>query len=371
VLGAPEEPKKRRVKKANETFHRKVGRFAAGVDFLRACGFVDSDDPDAEGDAGRGALLSMPVAYMMRLTDAHHTLARAAQEAGMQPPPLPGSSFNPYMSNMQASDSTRTAKAPDSWKGEADRLREEVKKRQREMRDKVEAAPPIDMRPSAFWQASGRRLEEVIRDAAPPDEDRAADNALLQSQVALAKAAINGANSKFESADKRRLAELSHKRVHEFCVLRVVCPDKSVLQAHFRSCERGERVLELLAPLLSPEVRQLGWYVYQSPPMKRLSPKETLQAAGLSPGANMYLGFEGGARPPPPYFESSLASQLGPPPEGARGVNAAAGPTLSGEAMGWGTGKKLGGTTSAAAPAAAAAAESRADDGGPAPMETS
>merc|ERR1719282_1731151 len=77
VLGAPEEPKKRRVKKANETFHRKVGRFAAGVDFLRACGFVESDDPDVEGDAGRGALLSMPVAYMMRLTDAHHTLARA------------------------------------------------------------------------------------------------------------------------------------------------------------------------------------------------------------------------------------------------------------------------------------------------------
>lgn len=331
ILAAPEEPKKRRLKKSNETFHRKVGRFSAAIDFLRGAGFFEGDDPDVEGEGGREALLFMPVAYLMRLTDAHHTLARAAQEVGLAVPALPGSGFNPYTSSVNSADTTRTAKAPESWKGEAEQLRDEVKKRQRELKEKVETAPPIDMQPSAFWLAAGRRLEEVVRETASAEEDKAADNALLQLQVASAKAAINGATGKFESADKRRLAELSQKRVHESCILRVICPDKSVLQAHFRSAERGQQVLELLGPLLAPQAREAGWYLYQSPPMRRLNPRETLVAAGLAPGANMYLGFEGGARPGPPFLEQSLAAQLGPPPEAARGVNAAAGPSFSGK----------------------------------------
>lgn len=371
VLGAPEEVKKRRVKKTNETFNRKVGRFAAGIDFLRAAGFVEGDDPDAEGDAGRNALLSMPIAYLLRITDAHHTLAQAAQKVGIQPPPLPGGGFNPYCSNQQSADSTRTAKAPNSWKGEADRLRDEVKKRQREMREKVDSAPPIDMQPSAFWLSAGRRLEEVVRETSEPaTEERTADNALLATQVAAARAAMNGANSKFESADKKRLAELSHKRVHENCILRVICPDKSVLQVHFRAAERGEQVMSLLAPLLAPNVVQAGWYIYQSPPLKKLAPRETLAQAGFTPGANVYLGFEGGARPSPPYFAPNIAAQLGPPPaEASRGVNAAAGPTFCGEAMGWGVGQKLGGPAPPVAAAAPAAAAPAASDGGPVPME--
>merc|ERR1719336_665394 len=61
ILAAPEESKKRRVKKANETFNRKVGRFAAAVDFLRVSGFLEGDDPDAAGEAGKDGLLFMPI----------------------------------------------------------------------------------------------------------------------------------------------------------------------------------------------------------------------------------------------------------------------------------------------------------------------
>mmetsp|Transcript_38497 Transcript_38497/g.101801 ORF Transcript_38497/g.101801 Transcript_38497/m.101801 type:complete len:433 (+) Transcript_38497:191-1489(+) len=351
VLGAPEEQKKRKLKKSNETFHRKVGRHQAAVDFLRAVGFVEGDDPEApDPDAGKGALLWMPVAYLSRLTDAHHTLSRAAQEAGLQAPPLPGGTFNPYQSSSNMVDSTRGTKIPNGYSTEADKLREEVKKRQRELKEKVDAAPPVDMNVTAFWLSAGRRLEDVVRETgeqdARTDEDRLADNALLQSQLALAKSAMNGSNAKFESADKRRLAELRRTTVHAVCVLRVICPDKSVLQATFRAADHGEYVLAQLAPLLSEAVRQNGWYLYQSPPLKRLGPRETMAKAGFTPGANVYLGFEGGARPQAPYLEASLAATLGPAPEGNRGVNAPAGPTFSGEAMGWGSGHKLGGPAS-------------------------
>lgn len=353
VLASPDEPKKRRVKKANEVFHRKVGRYAAGLDFLRGCGFLDVDDPDVEGEAGRGALLDMPVAYLSRLTDAHHTLARLAQEAGMTVPPLPGGSFNPYQSNVQKMDTGSSAKISGAWKTEAENLREEVKKRQREIKETVEKAPPVDLRPTGFWLSSGRRLEEVVRETAAlvEDQDRATDNALLQAQVAGAKGTISGQGEKFQSADKKRLADLSRHRVHAVCILRVICPDKSVLQVHFRSGDKGEDVLAQVGPLLSEHVQKSSWYIYQSPPLKRLAPRETLAGAGLTPGANMYLGFDG-SKPGPPFLSSSLAAQLGPPPEeGQRGVNATAGPTFSGEAMGWGSGHKLGGTeTTAPAP---------------------
>merc|ERR1719183_2296852 len=139
----------------------------------------------------------------------------------------------------------------------------------------------------AFWLSAGARLEEVIKQtesdhASQLDairDERAADNELLKQQVASAKACINGGNEKFESADKRRLAELQKKRVHRTCILRVVCPDKSVLQAAFRATDTGQHVMEQLEPIWSHNVRDVGWYLYQTPPMRRLQPTETLVAA--------------------------------------------------------------------------------------------
>jgi len=367
ILGAPEEPKKRKVKKANETFNRKVGRFAAGIDFLLAAGFLEGDDPDAEGEAAKGGLLFMPIAYMGRLTDSHHTLAQAASEVGMAAPPLPSGGFNPYASVAQSADTLR-AKASAQWKGEADKLRDEVKKRQREMEAKVETAPPIDLQPSAFWLSGGRRLEEVVKETAEAgDADRATDNALMQAQVASAKGCIDQSNLKFESADKKRLAELSRKKVYQFCILRIICPDKSVLQVHFRSGEKGEQVLAAIAPLFTQTVTDAGWYIYQSPPLKKLNPRETLAQAGLSPGANMYLGFEGSTKPAGPYLAPHLASQLGAAPQASQGV--VGGPSFSGEAMGWGGGRKLGGTAPAASAAAATPASAAPTASGEAPPQ--
>eukprot|EP00927_Polykrikos_kofoidii_P068799 TRINITY_DN64139_c0_g1_i1.p1 TRINITY_DN64139_c0_g1~~TRINITY_DN64139_c0_g1_i1.p1 ORF type:complete len:422 (-),score=85.37 TRINITY_DN64139_c0_g1_i1:115-1380(-) len=348
VLMAPQEQKKRRVRKNNEVFHKKVGRHTPAIDFLRAVGFVESDDPEMPGELGKDGLLSMPVAFLSRITDAHHTLARVAREAGLAAPPLPTSGgFNPYQSSSQATDTTRSTKAPEDWKSEADKIRDEVKRKEIENEEKLEAAEPVDLEPTAFWLSAGRRLEEVIREATNPSEERQTDNAILVEQVASAKGTITGSSTKFENADKKRLADLSRKRVYDTCIIRVICPDKSVLQVKFRAKDKGSDVTSQLEPLLAPHVREARWYIYQSPPMKRLAPRETLVAAGFTPGANVYLGFED-QKPPAPYLEDSLVAQLGPAPEIQRGCAAfgapiADGPTFSGEAMGWGSGKRLGG----------------------------
>jgi len=349
VLASPLDEKKRRVKKANDVFHRKVGRHAAAVDFLRVCGFKDADDMDnMDDEAGRNALLSLPIAYMTRLIDAHHSLAMISADAGVSAPTLPVSTevFNPYGQSIQATESTSTLKVPANRLTEAERVRNQVKKRQQDLQDRVESAPTVPLRPSVFWLSSGRRLEEVIQetcddglaDVTPLPDVKAADAELIRGMMAGAKGAMAGP-ANFESADKRRLVELSRTKAHEICVLRVVCPDKSVLQVTFRAADKGEVALAQIGPLLAPHIRAAKWYLYQSPPMRRLDPKESFVKAGLAPGASMYLGFEGD-KPAAPYFEATLTQQLGPAPVPQGGVESVT--SFSGEAMGWGSGKKLG-----------------------------
>lgn len=353
VLAAPADVKKRRVKKSNETFHRKVGRHEGAVQFLKAAGFVDSDDPDA-GAEGRGAMLSMPVAYIVRLTDAHHSLASAAEQAGLTAPPLPACPvFNPYAASSTAVDSTRTAKVPQSYKIEAERIQTEIREKEAALKRKVETSPPIPLNATAFWSAAGRRLEEVVKETASTADEEKGDSAIVGGQISGVKSAINGSNLKFESADRKKLTKLEGKVVHEFCILRVTCPDKSVLQVHFRAADKCELVLSEVKPLLAPHIQAASWFIYQSPPLKKLNGKERLDKAGFAPGANLYLGFDEkpGEKPGPPYLEASLQASLGPQPQDqGRGVNAIAG-HLSGEAMGWGQGQKVG----QGAPGAAAA----------------
>lgn len=361
ILGDLENPKKRKVKKVNATFQRKVGRHSCAVDFLRASGFLEADDAEAEAEEDRkGGLLYMPVAYILRLTDAHHVLAGVAKEAGVSVPAMPGGSFNPCSSMVQSVDTTRSAKAPDAWKTQAESLRDEVKKRERELREEVEQAPEVALRPAAFWLSAGRRLEEVIREAEQDSEERVSDSHLLKEQVASAKQALSGSHT-FESADKKRLAQLQRAKAHQSCVLRIICPDKSVLQVHFRSAEKGEKVLEAIKPLFSDAVQASRWYVYRSPPMERMNPKASLSAAGLAPGAVMYLGFDG-EKCGPPFLQAGLVDQLGPCREES-GVTAPS--SFTGEAMGWGAGHRLGttGGTSFAAESSAGAAKAQKIEG--------
>lgn len=362
VLAMPTDAKKRRVKKSNETFHRKVGRHECAVEFLRSCGFLDADDPDA-GREGQGALLTMPVAYIVRLTDAHHSLASAAEQAQLTVPPLPHCPvFNPYSSSSTALNSTNQPKASKGFKDEIERIERELKDKNAAMQAKVDSAPPVPLNPTVFWAAAGVRLEEIVRDTASVGDEEKGDNTIIGSQIGNVKAALNGTNGKFESAAKRALADLNkkEKRVHQTCIIRVTCPDKSVLQVHFRANDKGEHVLSQIAPLLAPHIRETSWYLYQSPPMKKLLAKETLAAAGFPPGANLYIGFDG-EKPGTPFFEASLQATLGPAPEDqTRGVNSIAG-HLSGEAMGWGAGKALGSAEASAAEVSASDARRKAE----------
>merc|ERR1711972_326257 len=208
--------------------------------------------------------MGMPVAYVMHLIDGRQTLAQLATEAGLSPPALP-KHFNPFQESIH-----HVGLAPVAPK----KLSEEGIK-QRELRKQerleAEAGPPVDMQPSCFWLSAGRKLQDVIRETSGDSKgaDVVGDKAL--------------------------------PRNYKHCVLRVICPDKSVLQVNFRAFDRGQHVLQQIGSLLSPSVQSAAWYIYITPPLKRLAANETLAAAGLAPGAIMYLGFDG-QRPEAPFL---------------------------------------------------------------------
>lgn len=279
IIATPEDSKKRRVKRANEAFHRKAGRHKAAVAFLHAIGFEDVDEPEAhDSETGHSALLVMPTAYVMVLINAHETLARLANAAGLATPELPNH-FNPFQEAIQA-----VGLAASTKKEVVKSYTKEEKEARKLLREKVDIGPPVDMQPVAFWLAAGKKLQDVIREISREEGDavgQATDNMIPLKQGQ--------------------------------CVLRVVCPDKSVLQVRFRAGDSGDHVMNQLGPLLAPHVRRASWYIYTTPPLKRLNPSETLAAAGLAPGASMYLGFDG-EKPESPFLEASLVSQLGDSP---------------------------------------------------------
>ena len=91
----------------------------------------------------------MPVAYILRLTDAHHVLAAVARQLALPVPAMPGGSFNPCSSLVQSVDGSKKAVAPEAWKSQAESLRDEVKKRERELFEEIEQAPEVALRPNA------------------------------------------------------------------------------------------------------------------------------------------------------------------------------------------------------------------------------
>jgi len=315
ILVSPEDASKRRVRHANAAFQQKVGRFDAALAFLRSVGFLDAVEAAGE------SVLTMPVAYISRLTDGHHTLAREARQAGLAAPPLPAGSFNPYRASCQTTDVVQANQAPTEWRSAAERLQQEVRQRELAIKESLHTAPPVSLRPSAFWLGAGRKIEDVVKETAVLPLDEAADQALLLSQLANSTTSGTVSQGQFESADKGRLAKLAQMRTHTACVLRIICPDKSVLQVHFRAIETGRQVMARLAPFLAPHVQQANWYLFQSPPVRRLAADDTLASAGLVPGANLYLGFEGAARIAAPFLEGQLVVQLGQRPERQRAMS--------------------------------------------------
>ncbi|CAK0811983.1 unnamed protein product [Prorocentrum cordatum] len=93
VLSAPDDERKRRVRKANPAFHQKLGRHAAGVELLGAVGFEECDDTDAADAEQRSAYVkcySCSCAWNYKTNQTCYWCSKALAPWTDSPPPVQG-----------------------------------------------------------------------------------------------------------------------------------------------------------------------------------------------------------------------------------------------------------------------------------------
>ncbi|CEL99305.1 unnamed protein product [Vitrella brassicaformis CCMP3155] len=316
VLASPTNESKRKIRKENENFQAKVGQFAAGVAFLQSVGFQDV-----------GEHLILPVAYLSRLTDAHGALTELGREAGVTVPPIPNPTpadkhimFNPYQSSITSTTaefSRVQGKLAEKRFHEVDQIRAELKQKKEDIRRGGEG-DTVELRPVAFHLSRMGRLEDAlsaVQQEREQEETNPGEAGVAQSDIAKIKESM-GDGPQFKSRAKQELAKLSKQKVHRQCILRVLFPDKLVLQLHFRPVDTIAHVQQQIKQLLREECRDLPWYIYETPPMRKFTARRTLHDEGLVPGAMVHFAFVGAANgsaaniPQPPYLQASLLTHL-------------------------------------------------------------
>jgi len=278
ILSNPEEEKTRKIRQGNPSFQERCGQFPPCIKFLLALGFQE------EGD-----FLVMPNAFLSRLTDGRKALEHIAEEAQVSIPPIPGR-FNPYVASHTAM-SVQPATMNDKRVAEMQQVKSALEQKRRELAsqgDKTNTLAP----PRVFWQASLIKLEDAIKRlqqvvAAEEEKD---DNLILQDTLRCMQASNA---SKFHSREKTELQQLSKKKVYDVAILRVVMPNKIVLELNFKPKTQWQEVYEVVQECLSDDARFVEWYLYATPPKQKFFRNtETLLSTKLVPGAVVFLGLD-------------------------------------------------------------------------------
>eukprot|EP01071_Lankesteria_metandrocarpae_P007752 Lankesteria_metandrocarpae@DN4772_c1_g1_i1.p1 len=328
ILKHPEDIQKRSLKVSNPTIAQKILTFAAAKRFLLGVGFQEESSSSADLAVAEGRLVLHTV-YISRLVDAYTVVANALSALGVDVPPVQSKAFNPFASNITVSEDklrfkavlTESAQQQDEVRNELMQRREAHNNQQSTLHE----PPPLD--PKIFDISELGQMKAALRQLDVAEENLHLDDDIIGREdfnlSALVQMMTGGQT--FHSRAKTELDEIRRRKTFQLSTLRVLFPDKSVLQLTFDSCTSICKVYDAVKPFLAPSVASAvdGWYLYESPPLRRFKPQDTLKQAGLMPMAMVHFSLEdrtahkGGPflknppkRPPPP----ATASDPPPPP---------------------------------------------------------
>eukprot|EP00397_Hematodinium_sp_SG-2012_P029160 GEMP01030781.1.p1 GENE.GEMP01030781.1~~GEMP01030781.1.p1 ORF type:complete len:494 (+),score=125.83 GEMP01030781.1:74-1555(+) len=279
VLANPEHEKTRKIRIGNAIFQERCGRYPSCMEFLGALGFKH-----------RGEFLIMEKAFISRLTDGRKALEHIAKEANLAVPPLPAT-FNPYVSSissMATNPVVPKGQLAESRLQEAQNIKLELEEKKKIMALQGRGSGMISA-PRVFWKASLGRLEDAI--SALQSSTDSGDSSVLMDVLQCMQSADS---SKFHSREKAELVQLKKKKVYNVTVLRVNLPNKIVLELNLFPRTPWSVVYEAVEACLAEEVKSVGWYLYDTPPIRKFErlPKETLLSSGLVPGAMVQFGLD-------------------------------------------------------------------------------
>eukprot|EP00382_Lankesteria_abbotti_P002776 CAMPEP_0113849610 /NCGR_PEP_ID=MMETSP0372-20130328/3257_1 /TAXON_ID=340204 /ORGANISM="Lankesteria abbotti" /LENGTH=269 /DNA_ID=CAMNT_0000819481 /DNA_START=237 /DNA_END=1046 /DNA_ORIENTATION=- /assembly_acc=CAM_ASM_000359 len=230
-------------------------------------------------------------------------LCEALQVFCVDPPRLPTAAFNPYASSIVGTDpETKVINGqsmPEVFE-ESENIRKEIRQRQKILEGSpsmVTDSVPAD--PKVFHISNLGKLEDAVNQA----QTELFDSGMLTDEVAaginvklLKNTLTEGPN--FQSRARRQLESLRKQKIYNLCLLRILFPDKTVLQLQFHPRDTFKHVKATVQCFLHQSVSFLPWYIFETPPFRRMKPTETLMQAGLGAGAVLHFGVDTAANPP-------------------------------------------------------------------------
>ncbi|CAD98412.1 hypothetical predicted protein, unknown function [Cryptosporidium parvum] len=341
IIKEPRKGKIRRIKMKNPKFASTVGSFSEALNVLKSVGFVivklkpsqihkisvdiTKDKEEEEEEEEEEEYLELPIAYISRLTDCHHLLAIFCEKNRIEYPKLVScdltsidtsgegsvkiSHFNPYVSNISSTSvSTNndvSRKLMKSAIEERRKMESEIKKRERDMENgtideqnlqdsgNITCTKPFVIHSSNIQKFDN--LVKAINDMESPEDFDEDDNSHFeQSEIQRIKDSILGKAPTFKSRTNEYLKSLLKRKVHSHSSIRVVFPDKYILQLQFRPNHTTYDLIQSVKDCINPNISSMNWYVYQSPPILKVIPdkKLTLLKAGFVPNAQLYFKLE-------------------------------------------------------------------------------
>ncbi|KAF8820603.1 PUB domain-containing protein [Cardiosporidium cionae] len=298
VLYTPKNAKKRRIRKENHLFQETVGNFPLAMDVLFSCGFVEIGD-----------FLELPVAFIARLTDGYQLLSLIFETHGIPCPPLPETqTFNPYQTRFSSTNILLRTKRQNlnAEIQEGDSLSLEnvqlaIQRRKEILENGGSNVEHVALNPLVFNQSELRHatiasgLEDSRNSTATSSNQEWEDflkNSISMKELLSMKEVLSE-NTQFKSRAKKELETLNKKKIYSQAAVRILFPDKNILQLHFKPTATIQTVYDNLLPFLSTEIQSSQWHIYETPPLRRLNKESTLYEENLVPGGLLHFKLEG------------------------------------------------------------------------------
>jgi len=278
VVAHPHREDRRRLRRANAKLQQEIFTRRGAEDFLLGVGFqAQADD----------LVLPLDSPYEALLRPAYALLTAEANDLHLEVPPLaepveaaPAAPFDPYKAL-----STSLVPRP---KGSGDPARSVTSTRLAELEAKREAIVPakLEDRELVIIAPGGGTVQQAEEETQDAGRD---ENAVVMGAIRnqLAKSS-RAANSGLTTRAVREVRRLSQKKVYAHTLLRLVFPDRYIVQAKFSPRETIADVIELIQGMVEP-LDGDATLVLSDPPRRGLPTTDTLEALRLLPAARLVL----------------------------------------------------------------------------------
>ena len=321
IATKPGDDRVRRLRLTNPAFLTRIKSSRSAIDFLLSTGFREETEMSEPVLVLRNDTLETTERAFAVLTDLADALAlppadrtfvdwpsaravwRQLQSAPKPPVPVPPPTvaFDPFQTlvvgapQVPKMDMSSTERRVADLKAKRDAALAASLATIEATRDLVAFTATAEFNPRKFTSSSGGGGGGVA--AAPAvaststGEDRA-EVAALAAHQRVVHDKMRKAES-FQTKAMRDLDKLSKSRVYARTLLRVMMPDRTVLQGFFSPAETVEDVARVVGQACAPQVPAAGVSLSLVPPTERLARESTLADAGLQPAATLQATVAG------------------------------------------------------------------------------